>query len=147
MKICMVLLFISSWLVAFKVGDTLPQTLQEKLHLANNKVTIIDFFASWCPSCQKELPALEALHQKEKSIVLIGIDIDKDIHKAISFQKSLHLSFPIFNDTNHTLAEAFAPIAMPALYYIKKGKVHKILIGAKADIVQEINKDIQALQP
>jgi thiol-disulfide isomerase/thioredoxin len=145
MRILWSLLLLSSFLLGFKVGEKLPPSLQQKLQLQENHVTIIDFFASWCHSCKKELPLLQKLYHDNPHISLIGIDIDKDSKKGVAFQKKLKLNFPIINDTNHTIVKAFNPIAMPSLYYIKEGKILKIVTGAKADIATLIQKDLQSL--
>jgi len=88
----------------------------------DEKITIVDFFASWCHACQKELPALNSLKLDTNHTIMIGIYIDTDIKRAKAFQEKLQLHFPCINDCSQSLVKAFNPIAIPSLYYIQHGK-------------------------
>ena len=63
----------------------------ETLWLEKEKTTILSFFASWCPSCKKELPQLGKLHDgyKKRGIEIIGIDVDKKLEDAHKFQEKM----------------------------------------------------------
>lgn len=146
MRILLTILFLSQLLFGFKVGDVIPKALQKTLHLENEKITIVDFFASWCHACEKELPQLNALKLDANHTIMIGIDIDTDITKAKAFQEKLQLNFPCINDSDQSLVKAFNPIAMPSLYYIQHGKILKIITGAKEDIGALILEDLKSFR-
>jgi len=131
--------------MAINTGEILSASTQKQLHLQENKLYIIDFFASWCKSCKKELPLLNTIYQQKK-INLIGINVDKNQQKAKIFSDRLHLSFPIIYDTKQQLIENFEPIGFPTLYYVKNGEILKIISGAVDDIDKIIQKDIKELK-
>lgn len=58
--------FLSSPVFAYQVGDTLPPATQKQLHLDDQQVAIVDFFAQWCVSCRAELPEVNTLAEQLK---------------------------------------------------------------------------------
>ncbi len=144
-------LFVAS-LFAYSENDTIGQNMQQKLQLQPDKVTIIDFFASWCGSCKKEIPYISKVNTSldQNKYEIIGIDVDKDINDGLAFQKDLKaqgdLNFRVINDPKNEIVKAFNPIGMPALYYIKDNKVVKVLYGAIDDIDDIILNDLKALE-
>ncbi len=62
----------------FDLPDLSGKTIS--LHDFEGKVLVINFWATWCPPCEEEIPKLNLLHQKYKKsdLVVIGIALDKD---------------------------------------------------------------------
>ena len=59
---------------AYNVGDTVDKSIVNDLKMNDNKIYIVDFFASWCASCKIELPLISKLNQKldKSKYVLLG---------------------------------------------------------------------------
>ncbi len=147
-KITMLLSFIAlSNLQAYKIGDTVEPKITEMLKLDNSKVTVVDFFASWCVSCAKELPLVNKLHDDSdpKKVEILGVSTDEDISKGKAFQTKLGLKFRIYDDVKQEVIAAFDPIGMPACYIVKDGKVVDAILGAVDDIDKKLAKKIEGL--
>lgn len=129
---------------AVQQGDTLPDSVLQTLALDNEKLTIIDFFAEWCVSCREELPEVNQLSKEleDTGVTFLGIDVDEDVEVGKAFQRSLGIEFPVINDDQQKLADAFKPIGMPALYYVYQGQVIKMRFGAINHIRDVIIKDL-----
>jgi len=56
-------------------GENLEQIIN------SNKKVIVDFFATWCPPCQKLLPILDELSNEYSDVVIIKVD--SDVHKSL----------------------------------------------------------------
>ncbi len=127
---------------AYKIGDSLSEDTMKTLKIDNAKTTIVDFFASWCVSCKKELPLINQLHHKidAKKVEIIGVGTDKDISKGKAFQKKLGLDFRVHDDQTQEVIKSFDPIGMPALYIIKDGKVVDVIFGAVHNVDEELEK-------
>jgi len=134
-------------LQAYKIGDTIEPKISKILELDKSKITVVDFFASWCISCAKELPLINDLHKSSdsKKIEILGVDTDKDIKKGKAFQKKLALDFRVYNDSSQDVIGAFDPIGMPACYIIKNGKIVDAIFGAVDDIDKKLAKKIEGL--
>jgi len=63
------------------------EEFQSLLHQKNNKVYVINFWATWCKPCVQEMPAFKELHYKYKNknveIILVSLDFGKDVQSKI----------------------------------------------------------------
>ncbi len=144
-KILYTLLFSTIATMAFEIGETVPQEIQEKLKMEDNKTYVLDFFASWCKSCEKELPLISKVY-KNKVVEVIGINVDKSQEAGEKFVKDLELPFPIYYDHKKSVVESFAPMGFPAIYYVKDGKVLHVIFGAVDEIDKQIEKDMKEVK-
>ncbi len=135
-------------LFGYQKGDRVSANIIQKLHLQKEKIYIIDFFASWCHSCKKELPLLLKAYAdvNHTKVELIGIDVDEDITKAKKFQQTFDLNFSVINDPKGEIIEVFNPVGIPALYFIKAHKVRAMLLGAQDHIDQKITHILKELE-
>jgi peroxiredoxin len=87
---------------------TLPQLNGESLTLSDfrGKPTIINFWASWCPPCRQELPALQAAYDAHRDeIGFIAVDVKEEPGTVNSFIKELGLSFPVTFDLDGQVSD------------------------------------------
>lgn len=143
--ILMVLAFNAS---ALNRGDTLSPKIQQKMALDPNKVSVVDFFASWCVSCRIELPAIDKLSQDLKDhqkVAFVGVQVDEDPKIAAQFLKEVNLSFRVVDDMAQEVIGEFEPLGMPALYYIYNNQVLGVRFGAIEHIDQVILNDLKQL--
>lgn len=139
---------VSTQASALEVGEVLPQDLHQELFGDTDVVYVVDFFAQWCVSCRIELPEINQLFSQLKDnsqVRFVGVDVDEDVAVAEAFQRSLGLEFPIVNDPQGRVIGAFAPLGMPALYYVVNGQIKGRRLGAIPHIDGVIRSDIQQL--
>ena len=138
-------------LFAYQKGDVISEAMGQHLGIKEDKIYIVDFFASWCGSCKKEIPLISIVNSKidHSKVEIIGIDVDKDVNNGIEFQKSLKvqgkMNFRVINDPQNLVISKFNPIGMPTLYYIKDKKIVGIITGAIDSIDEKILKDLNDL--
>jgi thiol-disulfide isomerase/thioredoxin len=136
---------------ALDVEEQLTPELIKKLDIDPNKITLIDFFASWCASCRIELPKISELVPQLDStqFEVIGINVDEEPLEGQqyidSFSKVGGLNFRVVMDPEQQMIEIFEPIGMPALYYIQNGKIKIMHLGAMTNIDRVIVSDISKL--
>ena len=102
---------------------------------SKDNVVLINFWATWCGPCKRELPDLVALHDeyKDKNIKIIGISLDHDgdvVNLVHTFAVQANLAYPIVID-NGELEQAFGGIrGIPTSFFVnKKGEIVKKMIG------------------
>jgi peroxiredoxin len=101
-----------------KIGDMAPDFLireaggkSYKLSSLRGKVVMLQFTASWCSVCRKEMPFIEDeiwLPGKKEGLVVIGIDRDEPLETVIKFQKDIGVTYPLALDPGADIFGLFA---------------------------------------
>jgi peroxiredoxin len=95
------------------------------LHDLRGKVVLVNFWATWCPPCRKEIPDLDALYQKFKDQDLVVLAIsDEDATKVSPFLTERPVTYPILLDPGRKVNEAFHIDGIPKSFvYDREGKL------------------------
>ena len=138
-----------------KVGSVAPvftmQTIDGKpfsLSELKGRVVVLDFWASWCPDCRKEAPAVVELYKKysDKGVAFVGVSMDTNVEAWRAACEKYGIKYPQvselkkFHDTD--ISKAYGVKWIPSIVVIgKDGKV------ALATVVTErLASYLEALQ-
>jgi peroxiredoxin len=101
--------------------DGRPWTLKEQ----RGKVVLLNFWATWCPPCRKEMPDLEELYQQFKGQGLLILSIsDEDVIKVRPFIAQQKVTYPILLDPGRKVNELFQIQGIPKTFvYDRNGKL------------------------
>jgi peroxiredoxin len=106
---------------------TLTDLRGKNWHLRDlkGKVVLVNFWATWCPPCRKEMPDLQALYDKYKGQGLIILSIsDEEVGKVSPFITERKISYPVLLDPGRKVAEAFVVEGIPKSFvYDREGKL------------------------
>jgi len=95
------------------------------LKALRGKVVLVNFWATWCPPCRKEIPDLELLYNrfKDKGFVVLGIT-DEDASKVTPFVANHPMSYPVLLDPGRTVNKQFSVQGIPrTVIYNRSGKL------------------------
>jgi len=86
------------------------------------QVTIINFWATWCPPCVEEIPSLNRLKKKtaDLPVELISINYAEDKKTITDFMKKVDVDFPVLLDKNGDFAKKWNVITYPSTFVIDK---------------------------
>ncbi len=78
--------------------DNIPVDATEEF--AKHKITIIDFWASWCPPCRREMPNLVNIYNnyKDKGLGIIGVSLDEDKEQWTNAVKGMSMTWTQVSD-------------------------------------------------
>jgi peroxiredoxin len=101
--------------------DGKPWTLKDQ----RGKVVLLNFWATWCPPCRKEMPDLEELYQQFKGQGLLILSIsDEDVIKVRPFIAQQKVTYPILLDPGRKVNELFQIQGIPKTFvYDRNGKL------------------------
>jgi peroxiredoxin len=89
------------------------------------KVVLVNFWATWCPPCRKEMPDLEALYKrfKDQGLVILSIS-DEDVNKVRPFVAQMNVTYPVLLDPGRKINELFQIYGIPKTFvYNRAGKL------------------------
>ncbi|WP_428741705.1 redoxin domain-containing protein [Tenacibaculum sp.] len=109
---------------SFSLNDKDGKSLKAKDIISGNKYILIDFWASWCAPCRKEIPNLKEAYKKysNKGFEIISVSIDKDEeawHKAL---KQENMTWPNLYDDGK-VSKTFKVKAIPATFLVDENGV------------------------
>lgn len=117
--------------------------------LKGEKLTVFDFWATWCKPCISSIPKLNLIYQNfsNKGVEIIGVNVDgpRNISKVKPFATSLNVKYPIVLDTDQDLTNEFNITVFPTLIVLNE-KGEKVFThegfnsGDEQIIVAELNR-------
>ena len=128
-------------LAAVKVGQpmpdfTLPDANGQMVKFSDvshqNKVVVINFWASWCTPCRMEMPEFAKLYadKKGEGFTLLAVNVDSQREKADAYLKSKPVSFPVLIDKDGVLSKQLGLEALPTTILVgQDGKVLQVFDG------------------
>ena len=115
---------------------TVPALAGRPLSLGDfrQKVVLLNFWATWCPPCREEMPAMERLYQryKDRGLAILAISVDTNVDAVKPFVDSFRLTFPIGLDPGSAVANAYEMRALPTTFLIDRtGHIVAAAMGAR----------------
>ncbi|SOD40653.1 TlpA family protein disulfide reductase [Nitrosovibrio sp. Nv4] len=102
------------------IGFTFTDHTGKKLTLSDykGKWVLINFWATWCPPCLKEIPDLVSLYENRKDVMVIGVAMDySDPKTVLKYVNRLSIPYPIvFGDRK--IAAQIGPVSMLPTTYL-----------------------------
>ena len=95
---------------------------------------LLNFWATWCPPCVKEMPSMELLQQKfkEKGIHVVAISLDKEPKEEVAaFVAKLKLTFPILLDPDGIVSDPYGANALPSTFILNPDG--RVIAAAKGE--------------
>lgn len=120
-------------------GDAVPRV--------DGKVTLVDFWASWCAPCKASFPAMAKLYDEYSShgLQIIAVSIDEKPAAAVAFWKKMAPPFVALHDRDQKLVEQVQVPTMPTSYLLdREGHVRFIHGGYHGDLT-ELRHEIETL--
>jgi len=98
------------------------------------QAVVINLWATWCPPCRAEMPALQKMYAEYKDQGLVILAVNSTVQDTASavppFASEYSLTFPILLDDAGSVNNAYQVRSLPSSYFIdRKGIVRQVIIG------------------
>ena len=93
---------------------------------AEDRVTLLVFGTTWCPSCRHEVPILKEYYDelKDDGLKVLGIDVQESKKKVSSFVEKNRINYPVALDSNADVARLYQVVGIPLNIVLdKKGVI------------------------
>jgi thiol-disulfide isomerase/thioredoxin len=99
------------------------------------KVVVVNFWATWCHPCQKEIPDLSKLYEryKAKGVIVLGVMTDNPGESdLLNFQSDYEMAYPVVRGNSDIITAFNYPQALPTTFVFDKSghRVGKATVGA-----------------
>jgi cytochrome c-type biogenesis protein CcmF len=105
------------------------------------RVVVVNFWATWCPPCEDELPDFQALWQayQARGVVFVGVAMQEEMTEVREMASHVGVSFPLALDPGNRIASTYGVTAVPETFVIDaEGRVAYFHVGAvEAERLQE----------
>ena len=113
---------------------TLPNLAGETVALSDlqGRVVLVNIWATWCPPCRAEMPAIEAVYQRyrDQGFTVLAVNQMEPQVAVADFVQELGLTFPIVLDGQGSVSQLYRVRALPTTFFIgRDGMIRDMLIG------------------
>lgn len=107
-----------------------------RLSELRGRVVLVNFWATWCPPCRREMPSLQRLWEqlKDRGVTILAIDVgeDEDTIFGFSFATGATLEFPILLDRESKVIEQWPVRALPTSFVVDRdGRLRYRAVGGR----------------
>ncbi len=122
------------------------------------KIVFLNFWATWCPPCKKEMPYIEEIYhdynENQEDVIILGVanpknqpnpnNIDVKKEEIIAYLKENDYNFPVLFDETGKIFNQYAVSSIPTTFMIdKEGNIHGYVPGmiSTKDMINDIIQD------
>jgi thiol-disulfide isomerase/thioredoxin len=116
-----------------------------RLSRYQGKVVLLNFWATWCGPCRREIPALIALYRdyQDRGFVVLGVSVDKEVQLVKPFARAMKMNYPVLIGAGHEeFGDEFGPfMGFPTSVMVtREGKlcVRHLGIPGRSQLEREI---------
>ena len=119
----------------FRAPDfTLTTLAGETVTLSDlrGRPVLINFWATWCPPCRAEMPAIQAAYERyaPQGLVVLGVDMAESPNVVAAFVERFGIRFPIPLDRDGRVATQYRVRAIPTSFFVdREGVVRSVFTG------------------
>lgn len=126
-----------------------------ELSSLKGKAVLMNFWASWCPPCRSEMPAMEEVFEQYQNqgfvILAVNSTIQDDLDEAKAFFEDMGLTFPLLLDMDGSVTQTYQVRSLPTSFFIdREGIIQEVIIGgpmAEALMISRIEKLLLPAKP
>ena len=123
--------------VGFLAPDfSLPSTDGQSIRLSDlrGQAVLVNLWATWCPPCRAEMPAIEKIYNeyKDDGLVVLAVNMtyQDDASEILPFVQEHGLTFPILLDESAVVGRAYQLRSLPSSFFItREGIINEVIIG------------------
>lgn len=112
------------------------------------QIVLLNFWATWCKPCKKEMPEIQAAYEalKDQGFVVLALNFAEKAEKVEKLVKEMGLTFPILLDRKVAVAERYRVVSLPVTFFVDANGIIKEQIFGGSLTLDQITEVFQRLQ-
>jgi thiol-disulfide isomerase/thioredoxin len=106
---------------------------------------LLNFWATWCPPCDEEMPALEALHRQQNDVAVVAVNLQETPAVVARYAQVQGLTLPVLLDSDGALADQLDVTYLPTTFFVDEQGIMRSRVR-HALTVAELEQAAQALR-
>jgi peroxiredoxin len=121
--------------VGFTAPDLTLQTLDGETVILSDlrgQAVLINFWASWCPPCRNEMPAIQQVYEeyRDEGFTVLALNSQEQETRVAAFAGEFGLTFPILIDRDGAVFDAYRVVALPTTFFVDRtGVIRGVTAG------------------
>jgi peroxiredoxin len=116
----------------FELENSTGETI--RLSELRGRPVLVNVWASWCPPCRAEMPAMQTVYQQyqDQGFIVLAVNAtdQDDRQDALDFAQEWQLSFPILFDTQGQVSRQYQVRSLPTSFFIDpQGVIREVVVG------------------
>jgi thiol-disulfide isomerase/thioredoxin len=110
---------------------------KQRLSALKGKVVLLDFWATWCGPCRRELPTIVKLHKElsPRGLAVVAVNVGEPRATVSGFVKQNQLTLPVWLDSDTQVSAKYGASSIPTLVVIDRaGKVTAYKVGMRDEV-------------
>lgn len=130
----------------FSLPDLNGKKVVLKRVTSRNKITVINFWATWCPPCRAEIPELKKFYRKYsgKGVEILAVSSQEQPRTVKSFAQKNGMNFTVLTDTSGKTGDLYQVISLPNTFIVdRRGIIRAVIKGGTT--LTELDRKVQPL--
>jgi cytochrome c biogenesis protein CcmG, thiol:disulfide interchange protein DsbE len=109
------------------------------------RVVVLNFWATWCEPCRREMPMLQARSEADASrLLVVGINASETAAEVSDYREALGLTFPLLMDMDGEVQRLYRVRGYPTTFFVDEaGVVRQVHVGGMDD--EALDNYLQAM--
>jgi cytochrome c biogenesis protein CcmG/thiol:disulfide interchange protein DsbE len=121
--------------VGFAAPDFALETLDGKMVTLSDlrgQAVLINFWATWCPPCRAEMPAIQHVYDRyrDQGFIVLAVDSQEGDTQVRAFTDQMDLTFPVLMDRDGSVFAGYQVMALPSTFFVDRaGIIYEVTVG------------------
>jgi len=96
------------------------------------QVELINIWATWCPPCRAEMPAIETVYEqyRDQGFTVLAVNLQEDPRSVATFMQQYKLTFPALLDVDGAVSRTYQAYSLPSSFFVdRKGIIRAVYRG------------------
>ena len=98
----------------------------------SGQVVVLNFWATWCPPCRSEMPAIEQVYRthRDQGLTVIAVNVQEAQEQTQAFVEEMGLTFPVLADRDGSVSTRYRVTSLPTTFIIDRaGVIREVAVG------------------